>query len=108
MSPVVVALDTDGTVMISSREQTAKVKNLRRSPYAYAVVLNDLFYGDWIQIEGPVTMEPVPGAMEALERYYRLISGEHPDWDDYRRAMIRDRRVIVRIEIARATLTIGG
>jgi PPOX class probable F420-dependent enzyme len=108
MSPIVLALDEDGTVVISSRETAIKVKNLQRDPYAYAIVLNDRFYGDWIQVEGPVTIEPLPGAMEGLVRYYRTISGEHPDWEDYRQAMVRDRRVIVRMEITRAGPTISG
>ena len=108
MSPIVLALDEDGTVMISTREAAMKVKNLRRDPYAYAVVLNDHFFGDWVQIEGPVTIEPLPAAMDGLERYYRTISGEHPDWEDYRQAMVRDRRVIVRMEINRAGPTVSG
>jgi PPOX class probable F420-dependent enzyme len=108
MVPVLIALDENGYAVISTTGPSAKVKNLRRNPYAYAVVLNDRFYGDWIQIEGPVTIETLPGAMEGLVRYYRSISGEHPDWEDYRRAMERDQRVLVRIEIERVVATVSG
>ncbi len=102
MSPVVIALDVEGRAVVSTREATSKVRNLRRNPYAYAVVLNDHFYGQWLQFEGPATIVSLPEAMEPLVAYYRSISGEHPDWDDYRQAMVRDRRVLVRIDITRA------
>lgn len=108
MSPVLIALDEAGRAVISSREGAVKVKNLRRKPYAYAVLLNDLFYGDFVQIEGPVTLVSLPEAMEGLVSYYRSISGEHPDWEDYREAMVRDRRVLIQIEITRAGPNISG
>jgi PPOX class probable F420-dependent enzyme len=108
MAPVLVTLDGDTTVVISSPETTVKVKNLRRNPYAWVVVMNDRFYGEWMQIEGPVTIETLPDAMEGLVRYYRSISGEHPDWEDYRRAMVRDQRALIRIEITRVGGIVGG
>jgi hypothetical protein len=55
-----------------------------------------------VQIEGAATIVSLPEAMDALVDYYRRISGEHPDWDDYRAAMVRDKRVIVQIDITRA------
>jgi hypothetical protein len=70
-------------------------------------VLNDRFYGAWLQLEGPATIVSLPEAMEPLVSYYRSISGEHPDWDDYRRAMERDRRVLIRIAITRAAVHNG-
>lgn len=105
MTPVLVALDEEGYAVISTTGPSAKVKNLRRHPYAYVVVLNDRFYGEWIQIEGPVTIVSLPEAMDGLERYYRTVSGEHPDWEDYRQAMIRDQRVLIRIDIERVSRT---
>lgn len=107
MSPVLIALDNDGRAVVSTREATSKVRNLRRNPYAYAIVLNDHFYGQWLQMEGPATIVSLPEAMEPLVSYYRSISGEHPDWDDYRRAMERDRRVLIQIDIARAHIHNG-
>lgn len=103
MSPVVVAIDDEGRVMISSRETAYKVKNLLRAPRAFVCVLPAQFFGGrWIQIEGDAEIVSLPDAMELLVDYYRRTGGEHPDWDDYRTAMERDRRVIIRINIAKA------
>ncbi|MGB9378365.1 MAG: PPOX class F420-dependent oxidoreductase [Mycobacteriales bacterium] len=103
MSPLLVALDDAGRVVISSRETAYKVKNLRRDPRLWLCVLPDTFFGGtWIQVEGDVEIVSLPDAMQALEDYYRTISGEHPDWDDYRAAMQREQRLIVRITLTRA------
>jgi PPOX class probable F420-dependent enzyme len=102
MSPVSVAVDADGYIVISSRQAAYKVRNLRRDPRAYVCVLPDGFFGRWIQIEGRATIVELPAAMEPLVDYYRRISGEHPDWDDYRAAMEREQRVVIRIEPTRA------
>jgi PPOX class probable F420-dependent enzyme len=107
-SPITVGIDDEGRVEISSRETALKVKNLRRDPYAVVCVMNDNFFGEWVQVEGRAEIVPLPEAMELLVEYYRRISGEHPDWDDYRAAMERDRRVIVRFEIERAGPTTSG
>ena len=108
MSPVGVAVDDDGALLISTRETAMKTAHLRRTPYAAVCVFTDQFYGAWVQAEGPVTIESLPDAMEGLVRYYRLISGEHPDWDDYRAAMERERRVLLRLHIERAGPTRQG
>ena len=102
MSPILVALDDDGRIMISSRETAYKVKNIRRDPRISLVHVNDGFFGDWIQTDGTAEIVSLPGAMELLVDYYRRLSGEHDDWDDYRAAMERDKRVIVRVTIERA------
>ena len=102
LSPVTVAVDDAGYVAISSRETAFKVRNLRRDPRASVCVLDDGFFGRWMYVEGMATIVSLPEAMEPLVDYYRAVSGEHPDWDDYRQAMVRDRRVVVRIEITRA------
>ena len=101
MSPVIAGVDDDGTLSISSRETAMKVLNLRRDPYAAACFLNERFFGEWAFAEGTARIESLPGAMEALVRYYRKVSGEHPDWDDYRAAMQRERRVVIRVTIER-------
>jgi hypothetical protein len=64
--------------------------------------MNDGFMGPWVQVEGTATIVTLPDAMDGLVDYYRRISGEHPDWDDYRAAMERDQRVLVRVAIERA------
>jgi PPOX class probable F420-dependent enzyme len=108
MSPVLVAVDAQGNLMISSRETAYKVRNLRRDPRAYVCVLPDTFFGRWVQIEGRATIVELPEAMEGLIEYYRIVSGEHPDWDDYRAAMERERRVLIRIEPTRAGPDVSG
>jgi PPOX class probable F420-dependent enzyme len=108
LSPVTCALDSSGRVMISTRETAVKTKNLRRDPVASLCVFTDAFFGDWVQVEGTAEIVSLPDAMEFLVEYYRAVAGEHPDWDDYRAAMRRDRRVIVRIDITRAGPDISG
>ena len=102
MSPVLATVDGQGHVVVSSREAAFKVRNLRRDPRAWLCVLPDGFYGRWIQIGGSVRIVELPKAMDALVDYYRRISGEHPDWDDYRAAMQRERRVLLQIELTSA------
>jgi len=108
LSPVTCTVDDDGRVMISTRETALKTKNLRRRPYASLCVFTDNFFGEWVQVEGDVEIISLPAAMDLLVDYYRRVSGEHPDWDDYRAAMVRDRRVIVRITITRAGPDVSG
>jgi PPOX class probable F420-dependent enzyme len=103
LSPVTVGLDEAGHPEMSSRQTAYKVRNLRRDPRAYLCVFPDTFYGGrWIQLDGTVRVVDLPDAMQPLVDYYRRISGEHPDWDDYRAAMTRDRRVLLRMTITRA------
>jgi PPOX class probable F420-dependent enzyme len=108
LSPVTVALDDAGRVEISTRETAMKVKHLRRDPRVAVTVFTDAFYGEFVQLEGTAEIVELPEAMELLVDYYRRVSGEHPDWDDYRAAMQRDQRVIVRFAIERAGPTVSG
>ncbi|MFC4587265.1 PPOX class F420-dependent oxidoreductase [Sphaerisporangium corydalis] len=107
-SPVTVGVDGAGHVVVSTRETAAKVRNLREDPRVMLCVMTDAFFGQWIQVEGTARVVPLPEAMEGLVDYYRDISGEHPDWDDYRAAMVRDRRVIVSIDLTRAGPDVHG
>ena len=108
LSPVTCGLDEAGRVIISTRETAVKTRNLRRNPLASLCVFTDAFFGPWVQVEGEAEIISLPEAMELLVGYYRVVSGEHPDWEDYRAAMIRDRRCVVRIEITRAGPDISG
>jgi PPOX class probable F420-dependent enzyme len=108
MSPVLVGLDGEGRATVSTRETAVKTWNVRRDPRVWLCVFNDGFYGSWIQVEGNASVLSLPEAMEPLVDYYRRISGEHPDWDDYRRAMERDRRVLLRVDLTRAGPDRGG
>lgn len=102
LSPVAVGVLGD-RVVVSSRETAMKVHNLRRRPFASVCVIGDSFFGQpWVQVEGPAEVVSLPDAMELLVEYYRHVSGEHPDWDDYRRAMEQEHRVMVRITVERA------
>jgi PPOX class probable F420-dependent enzyme len=99
-SPVVHAVDDDGRIVISSREGAYKVRNLRIDPAATLCVLPDRFFGEWKQVDGMANIVSLPEAMDGLVDYYRRLSGEHDDWDDYRSAMARDRRCLIVINIA--------
>ena len=101
LSLVAIAVDDD-RVVVSTRETAIKTKNLRRRPWASLIVFTDEFYGDSVQVEGPVDVVSLPEAMDGLVAYYRQISGEHPDWDDYRSAKERERRVLLRFTVERA------
>ncbi len=102
MSPVNAGV-LDGDVVVSSRSPLAKVNNIRRDGRVSALSFTDDFYGPWVQVDGTATIVDQPEALDLLVAVYRAISGEHPDWDDYRSAMIRDERVVIRITPSRAS-----
>ena len=102
LSPVACTVDDRGAVVVSTREPAAKTRNVRRDPRAWLCVMSDGFYGQFVQVEGSVTVVSLPEAMDGLIDYYRSISGEHPDWDEYRAAMESEQRVLLRLELTRA------
>jgi PPOX class probable F420-dependent enzyme len=102
LSPVTHAVDDNGHVIISSRETAYKVRNLRRDPRASLCAVADGWYGEWIQVDGTASVVSLPDAMDLLVDYYRRLRGEHPDWDEYREAMAREQRCVIRITIDRA------
>jgi PPOX class probable F420-dependent enzyme len=108
LSPVMCACDEKGRVLISTRETAVKTHNLRRDPRVSLCVMNDGFFGGWVQVEGEAEVISLPEAMDLLVDYYRRISGEHPDWQDYRSAMTRERRVAVRVTLTRAGPDVSG
>jgi PPOX class probable F420-dependent enzyme len=108
LTAVLVGVDQAGRAIVSTREAAAKTGNLRRDPHAWLLVMSDRFYGRSVQVEGSAEVVSLPEAMDGLVDYYRGISGEHPDWDDYRAAMERERRVLIRIELTRAGPDSGG
>ena len=109
MSPVTGSVSREGLVVVSSRESAYKVRSLRARPYAAYCGFADQFFGQpWVQVEGPVRIISLPDAMEPLVDYYRSVSGEHPDWDDYRAAMERDQRVLIAITPERVGPSVQG
>lgn len=107
-SPVTAAVDAEGLVVVSSRETAMKVKNAERTPWGAFCAFSDAFFGPWVQVEGPLSVVRLPEAMDGLVAYYRSVSGEHPDWADYRAAMERERRVLLRMTIERAGPNVAG
>ena len=101
-SPIAVAIDGDGRAIVSSRETAYKTRNLRRDPRASLCVFSDTWFGPWVQIDGAAEIVSLPDAMELLEDYYRRLRGDHPDWDEYRQAMEKEKRVMIRVTIENA------
>jgi PPOX class probable F420-dependent enzyme len=102
MSPVLAGIDENDKVVISSRQTALKTKNVRARPRATLLVFTEAFYGQWVQVEGSVEIVSLPEAMEGLVSYYRGISGEHQDWDEYRRSMTAEQRVLLQMSVERA------
>ncbi|MFL6238714.1 MAG: PPOX class F420-dependent oxidoreductase [Actinomycetes bacterium] len=107
LTPVTVGAEDD-VIVISTREPSMKVRHLRRDPRIWMCLINDGFFGDFLVVEGDVEIVPLPDAMEGLVDYYRNISGEHSDWEDYRAAMVRDQRCLLRITPTYVGPTVGG
>ena len=96
-SPVSAGIDGQGRLVVSTYPERAKVTNIRRDPRVSACVLSDDWNGPWVQIDGTAEVLDLPEALEPLVEYFRSISGEHPDWDDYRAAMVRQGKSLIRI-----------
>ncbi len=101
-SPVVVGVDDEGRLVVSSRETAYKTKHLKADPWVQLCVFPDSFFGDWVYVEGEAAVVSLPEAMEPLVDYYRSIAGEADDWDEYRAGMEREQRVIIRIAALKA------
>ncbi len=108
LSPILIGLDGEGYGIVSSRETAYKVRNLRRDPRVSICVFNDKFYGRWIQVDGTAEIISMPDALEPLVDYYKRVVGEHPDWEEYREAMGKEKRVLIRVKLERAGPTKSG
>ncbi len=96
-SPVTGGVDDEGRIVIASYPQRAKSANIRRAPKASVVVLSDEFNGAYVQVDGDAEVIDLPYAVEPLVEYFRVISGEHPNWDEYRQAMVDQGKCLIRV-----------
>jgi PPOX class probable F420-dependent enzyme len=109
LSPVTGGLDDEGRVVIATYPERAKVHNLRRDPSATVLVLSDEWDGAWVQLDGTAEVIDLPDAVEPLVDYFRAIAGEHPDWDEYRQAMVDQGKCLVRVTVDRwGPIATGG
>ncbi|MFG1775937.1 PPOX class F420-dependent oxidoreductase [Micromonospora sp. NPDC049051] len=108
-SPVTAGVDGEGRLVISTYPERAKVANVRRDPRVSACVLSDDWNGPWVHLDGTAEVLDLPEALEPLVEYFRRISGEHPDWDEYRAAMVRQGKSLIRVTIdAWGPIATGG
>jgi PPOX class probable F420-dependent enzyme len=108
-SPVTGGVDDDGRIVISTYPERAKTRNARLRADVGVLVLSDEWNGPWVQIDGSCEVLDVPEALDAFVEYYRSISGEHPDWDEYRQAMLDQGKSLVRITPSRwGPIATGG
>lgn len=96
-SPVTGGLDADGRIVVATYPQRAKTANIRRRPRASVMVLSDEFNGPYVQVDGHAEVIDLPDAVEPLVEYFRSVAGEHPDWDEYRKAMVDQRKCLIRV-----------
>lgn len=111
LSPVTGGVSDDGALVISTYPERAKVRNLRRDASCSVLVLSDEWNGPWVQVDGRAAVAdmPSPEAEDGLVAYYRCISGEHPDWDEYRAAMREQGKSLLRISVDRwGPIATGG
>ena len=94
-------LDTAGRIVISTYPQRAKARNAKRDPRVSVLVLSDEFNDPYVQVDGTAEVIELPDAVEPLVEYFRVISGEHPDWDEYREAMRTQGKCLIRVTIER-------
>ncbi|MDO3700911.1 PPOX class F420-dependent oxidoreductase [Micromonospora sp. C28SCA-DRY-2] len=108
-SPVTAGVDPAGRLVVSTYPERAKVTNIRRDPRVSACVLSDDWNGPWVQLDGTAEVLDLPEALEPLVEYFRCVSGEHPDWDEYRQAMVRQGKSLIRVTIdAWGPIATGG
>ncbi|MFG2734476.1 PPOX class F420-dependent oxidoreductase [Streptomyces harbinensis] len=96
-SPLTCGVDDEGRIVVSTYPERAKTRNARRDERVSLIVLSDEWNGPWVQIDGTAEVLDLPEALEPLVTYYRNIAGEHLDWDEYREAMTRQGKSLIRI-----------
>jgi PPOX class probable F420-dependent enzyme len=96
-SPLTCGVDDEGRVVVATYPERAKTRNARRDPGVSVLVLSDEWSGPWVQIDGTAEVLDVPEAVDGLVEYYRNIAGDHPDWAEYRAAMLRQGKSLIRV-----------
>jgi PPOX class probable F420-dependent enzyme len=108
-SPVTAGVDGQGRIVVSTYPERAKARNVARDGSASVLVLSDEFGGPWVQVDGDAELLTLPDALDPLVEYFRSVSGEHPDWDEYRRAMTAQGKALIRITPTRwGPIATGG
>jgi PPOX class probable F420-dependent enzyme len=108
-SPVACGVDDEGRIVVSTYPERAKARNARRDPRVSVCVLSDDWDGPYVQVDGTAEVLDLPEALEPLVGYFRCIAGEHPDWDEYRAAMLRQGKSLIRVTIDRwGPIATGG
>ncbi|MFC7752707.1 PPOX class F420-dependent oxidoreductase [Tsukamurella soli] len=101
LSPVTYGVGPDGHILVATYPERAKVHNLRRDPRCSMMSLGASFNDAWVQVDGTAEVIDLPDSVEPLVEYFRSISGEHPDWDEYRQAMRDQGKSLLHITIDR-------
>jgi PPOX class probable F420-dependent enzyme len=96
LSPVSCGVDGEGRILVATYPERAKTRNARRDDRVSICVVSDDWNGPYVQVDGHAEVLDMPEAEDDFVEYYRCIAGEHPDWDEYRAAMVTDRRLVVR------------
>ncbi|MBG0854054.1 PPOX class F420-dependent oxidoreductase [Streptomyces spinoverrucosus] len=96
-SPLTCGVDDSGRIVVSTYPERAKTRNAKRDPRVSVLVLSDDWNGPWVQIDGTAEVVDAPDSVEPLVEYYRNIAGEHPDWTEYRQAMLKQGKSIIRV-----------
>jgi PPOX class probable F420-dependent enzyme len=109
MSPVSGGVDPEGRIVISTYPTRAKTRNAEKHVQVSVLVLSDDWNGPWVQVDGDAEVLHMPEAADGLVDYFRCISGEHPDWDEYREAMRIQDKSLIRITPTRwGPIATGG
>ncbi|HEY3483245.1 MAG TPA: PPOX class F420-dependent oxidoreductase [Streptomyces sp.] len=96
-SPLTCGVDDAGRLVMSTYPERAKTANARREGAVSVVILSDEWNGPWVQIDGDAEVLDIPDSVEPLVEYYRNIAGEHSDWEEYREAMVKQGKSLIRV-----------
>ena len=109
LGPVTYGVDVEGRIVVSTYPERAKAVNARRNPAAALMSLGAAFNDPWVQVDGTAEVIDLPDSVEPLVEYFRVISGEHPDWEEYRAAMVTQGKSLIRLTITRwGPIATGG